>query len=189
MAISRDDLTGYVERELDADLARWFSDHPPADLEDEPVRPVEPFLARLAPAAATALAGFDRRVRSGTMPQFLDIYSWSYGFDFAANECGILDSDYTTELSDDDLYSIGADGGGNLHVMLTTGQVALWFHEEEVVEGGTRFDDLDTFLWSMVRYQAVRAGRLALSAVEDDFRALGQDGALCPEIGLLAYMR
>ncbi|WP_406230386.1 hypothetical protein [Nocardia sp. NBC_01009] len=111
------------------------------------------------------MAAFDRRVRSGRLPQFLDILSWCYGFDFAGNNCGIRDSDYITELTDDDVYSIGADGGGNLYVVLTNGLVAVWFHEEEVVEGGKRFDNLDVFLWSFVRYRAVRAGKLALLAM------------------------
>ncbi|MFQ6230867.1 hypothetical protein [Nocardia sp. NPDC002869] len=189
MPISRADLTGDIERDLDADLTRWFPDRPRVEIPRSAVRPVEPFLERLDPTAAAALAGFDRRVRSGTMPQFLDIYDWSYGFDFAANQCGLLDSDYRTELTDDDVYTLGADGGGNLYTMLTSGQVAIWFHEEEVLEGGTRFDDLDTFVWSQVRYQAVRAGELDPDPVADDFRALGQDGALAPEIGLPASLR
>ncbi|MFD6456205.1 hypothetical protein ACFWF3_36080, partial [Nocardia sp. NPDC060220] len=57
-----------------------------------------------------------------------------------------------------------------------------------VLEGGTRFDNLDVFLWSYVRYRAVRAGKLALSEVEADFAALGQDGALAEDLGLLSLM-
>ncbi|MGW1738186.1 hypothetical protein ACWCPQ_05185 [Nocardia sp. NPDC001965] len=189
MPITRAELSGYVESGLDADLARWFADRPRVEISAAEVRPVEPFLERLDPATASALAGFDRRVRSGTMPQFLDIYDWSYGFGFAANDCGLLDSDYRTELTDDDVYTIGADGGGNLYTVLTDGQVAIWFHEEEVLEGGTRFDDLETFLWSLVRYHAVRVGRLDPEPIAADFRALGQDGALAPELGLLASLR
>lgn len=187
MTVTPADLVGYTDRDLDADLARWFPDAPPVQIPDE-TRAVAPFLARLAPEHAAALDALDRRVRSGRMPQFLDIFDWSYGFDFAGNDCGILDSDYSTELTDADVYSIGADGGGNLYVVLTNGQVAVWFHEEEVVEGGTRFDNLDIFLWSFVRYRAVRAGKLELSAVEADFRALGQDGALAEDLGLLSYL-
>ncbi|MGV9839708.1 hypothetical protein ACWDUL_36680 [Nocardia niigatensis] len=188
MTLTPADLTGYTERDLDADLNRWFSDVPLVEVPEE-TRSVAAFLTRLAPADAAALEAFDRRVRSGRLPQFLDIFDWSYGFDFAGNDCGIRDSDYTTELSDDDVYSIGADGGGNLYVLLTNGQVAVWFHEEEVLEGGTRFDNLDVFLWSLVRYTAVRTGKLPLSAVEADFRALGQDGALEPNVGLLRLMK
>ncbi|MGX1774432.1 hypothetical protein ACWIGW_20120 [Nocardia brasiliensis] len=188
MPVSTADLVGYTERDLDADLARWFPAAPRVHVPEE-TRSVTTFLARLPPSDAAALSAFDRRVRSGLLPQFLDISDWSYGFDFAGNDCGILDSDYTTELTDDDVYSIGADGGGNLYVVLTNGQVAVWFHEEEVVEGGTRFDNLDVFLWSFVRYRAVRAGQLARSAVEADFLALGQDGALEPELGLLRLMK
>ncbi|AFU00493.1 hypothetical protein [Nocardia brasiliensis] len=188
MSVCTADLVGYTERDLDADLARWFPAAPRVQVPEE-TRSVTAFLARLAPSDAAALSAFDRRVRSGLLPQFLDIFDWSYGFDFAGNDCGILDSDYTTELTDDDVYSIGADGGGNLYVVLTNGQVAVWFHEEEVVEGGTRFDNLDVFLWSFVRYRAVRAGQLARSAVEADFLALGQDGALEPELGLLQLMK
>ena len=73
--------------------------------------------------------------------------------------------------------------------VLTNGQVGVWFHEEEVVEGGTRFDNLDVFIWSAVRYRAVREGRLDRAAVEADFLALGQDGALEPEVGMLKYMK
>ncbi|WP_433715200.1 hypothetical protein ACQP2U_14945 [Nocardia sp. CA-084685] len=188
MTLNLADLVGYTDRDLDTDLARWF---PAADLVQVPeeTRPVAPFLARLAAADAAALAAFDRRVRSGKLAQFLDIFDWSYGFDFAGNDCGIVDSDYTTELTDDDVYSIGADGGGNLYVVRTNGQVAVWFHEEEVLEAGTRFDNLDVFLWSFVRYRAVRAGKLALSDIEPDFLALGQDGALEPNLGLLSLMK
>lgn len=188
MTLTVADLFGYTDRELDTDLQRWFPDAEPVRIPPQ-TRPVAPFLTRLSPASAAALAAFDRRVRSGTMPQFLDVFDWSYGFDFAGNDCGILDSDYETELTDDDVYSIGADGGGNLFVVLANGQVAVWFHEEEVVEAGTRFDDLDVFLWSFVRYRAVRAGRLDRSAVEADFVALGQDGALEPNLGLLRLMK
>ncbi|MER7478035.1 hypothetical protein ABTX60_10285 [Streptomyces sp. NPDC126510] len=188
MPLTVDQLAGYVDRDLDADLARWFPDEPRVDIPAS-TRPVEPFLTRLPRAAATALAGFDRRVRSGTMPAgFLDIYDWSYGFDFAANDCQILDSDYETELSDDDVWSIGADGGGNYYVVLTNGRVAVWFHEEEVIEAQTQFDNLDVFLWSVIRYHAVRAGVLDLAAVEADFRALGQPGVLAGGTGLLASL-
>ncbi|QLY27993.1 hypothetical protein [Nocardia huaxiensis] len=188
MSITLADLSGYTDRDLDADLTRWFPDAEAVEIPAE-TRPVTAFLARLAPVDAAALAAFDRRVRSGRLPQFLDIFDWSYGFDFAGNDCTILDSDYSTELSDDDVYTIGADGGGNLYAVLTSGQVAVWFHEEEVLEEGTRFDNLDVFLWSYVRYRAVRAGKLALADVEADFRALGQDGALEPELGLLHLMK
>ncbi|QDY77667.1 hypothetical protein [Streptomyces qinzhouensis] len=188
MPLTVDQLAGYTDRGLDADLARWFPGEPPVRV---PVstRPVEPFLARLPHGAATALAGFDRRVRSGAMPQFLDIYDWSYGFDFEANGVGILDSDYETELSGDDVWSVGCDGGGNYYTVLTSGRVALWFHEEEVLEADTQYDNLDVFLWSAVRYRAVRAGALDLAAVEADFRSLGQPGVLAPELGLLASLR
>ncbi|MDR7166287.1 hypothetical protein J2W56_000005 [Nocardia kruczakiae] len=180
-------LIGYVASGLDADLSRWFPDAEPVVVPAQ-TRSATPFLARLAPTDAVALAALDARVRSGVMPQFLDIFDWSYGFDFAGNDCGILDADYTTELTDADVFSVGADGGGNLFCVLTNGQVALWLHEEEVLEGGTRFDHLDVFIWSFLRYRAVRAGRLELEAVEAGFRALGQDGALEPELGLLSHM-
>ncbi|MQY31367.1 hypothetical protein [Nocardia aurantia] len=188
MTLSLGDLAGYTDRDLDADLARWFSDAERVEVPAE-TRSVEPFLARLAPDDAAALAALDRRVRSGALPLFLDVFDWSYGFDFAGNDCRILDSDYETELTDDDVYSIGADGDGNYFCVLTTGEIAVWFHEEEVLEGGTRFDNLDVFLWSYVRYGAVRAGRLALAEVEADFRALGQDGALDEGLGLLSRMK
>jgi hypothetical protein len=190
VTLTVDDLNGYVERDLDADLARFFPDRPLIDdLDLAEVRPIEPFLQRLPEAAAASLAAFDRKVGAGTLRQFLDIADWSYGFDFAANECGILDSDYETALSDDDVYSIGADGSGSLYVVLTNGQVALWFHEEEVIEEHTRWDNLDVFLWSYVRYEAVREGTLTVADVEADFESLGQPGALEPELGLLTYLR
>ncbi|MGX1807969.1 hypothetical protein ACWIGI_19805 [Nocardia sp. NPDC055321] len=188
MPLSAADLIGYTDRALDTDLARWFPDAPLVDVPDE-TRPVAAFLDRLAPADAAALGALDDRVRSGRLPQFLDMYDWSYGFEFAENDCTILDSDYSTELSDEDVYPIGADGGGNLYVVLTNGQVAVWFHEEEVIEAETRFDNLDVFLWSYVRYAAVRAGALSRDAVEADFQALAQDGALHPELGLLRLMK
>ncbi|MGW2050336.1 hypothetical protein ACWCPF_34965 [Streptomyces sp. NPDC001858] len=187
MSLTVDQLAGYVDRDLDADLARWFPDEPRAEISAS-VRPVEPFLAKLPQHAATALAAFDRRVRSGTMADFTDIDDWSYGFDFEANDCDILDSDYATKLSSDDVWSLGADGGGNYYVVLTSGRIAVWFHEEQVIEADTQYDNLDVFVWSIVRYRAVRAGALDLAAVEADFRSLAQPGALAPEIGLLAYM-
>ncbi|MFJ3666787.1 hypothetical protein ACIPSE_10075 [Streptomyces sp. NPDC090106] len=188
MSLTLDDLVGYGERGLDADLARWFPDEPKVDF-PEPVRPVEPFLSKLSPEAATALAGFDRRVRSGALPGgFLDIHDWSYGFDFEANGCQVLDSDYETELPADDVWSLGADGGGNYYVVLPNGRIAVWFHEEEVIEADTQFDNLDVFLWSVVRYRAVRAGVLPLAEVEADFHALGQPGVLAEGTGLLASL-
>ncbi|MEU9334923.1 hypothetical protein AB0D49_17405 [Streptomyces sp. NPDC048290] len=184
MSLTVDQLTGYVERDLDADLARWFPGEPGVKLPEE-TRPVAPFLTRLPPTAATALAGYDRRARSGALPQRLDIFDWSYAFDFAGNDCRILDSDYETELSDDDVWSVGADGGGNYYVVLTNGRVAVWFHEEEVVEANTQFDTVDAFVWSLVRYHAVRAGALDLAEVEADFRSLAQPGVMNPGTGLL----
>lgn len=188
MTLTVADLAGYVERDLDADLARWFADAPRVDVGAD-ARPVEPFLARLEAGPAAALRAFDQKVRSGTLAQFLDIYDWSYAFDFAANECGITDSDYETVLSDDDVYSIGADGSANYYVVLTNGQVAVWFSEEEVLEGNTRFDNLDVFVWSAVRHRAVREGKLDRASVEADFVSLGQDGALDPDVGMLNYMK
>ncbi|WP_033342461.1 hypothetical protein [Catenuloplanes japonicus] len=188
MTLTVADLTGYVERDLDADLARWL---PGASAVSVPAdtRPVAPLAARMSPADAAALTGLDRRVRTGTFPQMLDMYDWSYGFDFEANDCGILDSDYETELTDDDVYALGADGDGNYYVVLENGQVAVWFHEEEVLEAGTRFDNLDVFLWHVVRCAAVRAGALTRADVEDDFRALAQDGALAEPFGLLHRLK
>ncbi|GLV87474.1 hypothetical protein Slala03_71630 [Streptomyces lavendulae subsp. lavendulae] len=186
MALTVDQLAGYIERGLDADLARWFPD---AERAAVPVtRPVGPFLARLPQAAASALAAFDRRVQAGTLPALLDVADWSYAFEFAANDCRILDTDYESELSDDDVWSLGADGGGNYFVVLADGRVALWFHEEEVIEAHTQFDDPDVFLWTLVRYHAVRTGALDLATVESDFRSLAQAGALAPEVGLLARL-
>lgn len=175
-------MTGYVESGLDADLARWFPDKERVGVPAS-TRPVAPFLTRLPPAAATAPAAFDRRVRSGAMARFFDIEDWSYAFEFEENGEAILDSDYETELSDDDVWSLGCDGGGNYYVVLTSGRVAVWFHEEQVIEAETRYDNLDVFLWSLVRYGAVRAGVLDLSDVEDDFRSLGQPGAQVPSGG------
>ncbi|MGV9311258.1 hypothetical protein ACWDR0_03575 [Streptomyces sp. NPDC003691] len=186
MPLTLEQLAGYIDRDLDGDLARWFPDGPRVGV-PEGTRPVAPFLAGLPPAAAAALAGYDRRVREGSLPARLDIHDWSYAFEFGANDCRILDSDYETELSDEDVWSIGADGGGNYYVVLASGRVAVWFHEEEVIEAGTQFDNLDVFVWSLVRYHAVRAGVLELAAVEADFQALGQPGALAP-LGLLASM-
>lgn len=188
MALTLADIAGYVDRDLDADLARWFASEPRVSLPAD-TRSVAPFLAKLPASAAASLAAFDRRVRSGEMADFLDIADWSYGFDFAANECTVLDSDYETELPGDGVWSLGADGGGNYFVVLASGRVALWFHEEQVIEGHTQFDDLDVFLWSAVRHRAVRRGVLDLAEVEEDFHALGQPGVLAPEVGLLAGLR
>lgn len=187
MSLTVDQLSGYVERELDADLARWFPDVPRAGLPAS-TRPVEDFLARLPQEARASLAGFDRRARSGALSEVLDIDDWSYGFDFAANGCRVLDSDYETELSGSDVWSVCADGGGNYYVVLASGRVAVWFHEEEVIEADTQYDNLDVFLWSVLRYHAIRAGALELADVEADFRSLGQPGVLAPEIGLLALL-
>ncbi|MFF0275734.1 hypothetical protein [Streptomyces sp. NPDC004330] len=187
MSLSVDQLAGYVERGLDDDLACWFPEAPPVEVPAS-TRPVGPFLGRLPQHAATALAAFDRKVRSGGMRQCLDVFDWSYAFDFAANGCTVLDGDYTTELGDEEVWSLGADGGGNLYVLRTDGRVSVWFHEEEVLEEGTGFDTLDAFVWSAVRFRAVRAGVLDLATVEADFRSLAQPGALAPGIGLLASM-
>jgi hypothetical protein len=188
VTITLDDLIGYVERDLDADLARWFPGQEPVRVPAD-TRTVEHLLDRLPPAGAAALTGFDRRVRAGRIPAVFDIADWSYGFAFAANDCGITDGVDDAELTDDDVFTIAADGGGNLWTVLPNGQVAVWFHEEEVLEDGTRFDNLDVFLWSLVRYYAVRAGVLDRAEVEAGFLALGQDGALAPEIGLMAGLR
>ncbi|MFE9787710.1 hypothetical protein ACFYO7_20245 [Nocardia salmonicida] len=95
-------LVGYTDRGLDADLARRLSDESEPVVVSAETRSVEPFLEKLGPVDAAALAAFDRRVRSGRLPQFLDIFDWSYAFDFAGNGCKILDADYTTELTDED---------------------------------------------------------------------------------------
>ncbi|WP_329101042.1 hypothetical protein OG792_19965 [Micromonospora sp. NBC_01699] len=71
---------------FEADLARWFPDRPAIKLTTS-VRPVAQFLARLSQRDAAALEGFDRRVRSGTLPWVLDIGDDSYDFPFAANDC------------------------------------------------------------------------------------------------------
>ncbi|MFF5234321.1 hypothetical protein [Dactylosporangium sp. NPDC000521] len=187
MSATVEQLSGYGDDGFEGDLARWFPDRPPVEV-PAGTRPVEPFLARLPRDAAAALAAFDRRVRSGTLPWVVDVSEYSYGFDFAGNECEILDSDYATRLTDDDVWSIAADGGGNLYVMLTNGRIAVWFHEEQVIEGHTQFDNLDVFLYSIVRYQAARSGVLDRAAVAEELRALGQPGVLAPEVGLLAYL-
>ncbi|MFF3020632.1 hypothetical protein [Streptomyces sp. NPDC057939] len=184
MALTVDQLAGYIERDLDADLTRWFPDAERTAVPD--ARPIGPFLARLPHAAASALAAFDRRVRAGTLPALLDVADWSYAFEFAANDCRILDTDYENELSDADVWSLGADGGGNYFVVLADGRVALWFHEEEVIEAQTQFDDPDVFLWTLVRHHAIRTGVLNPATIESDVRSLAQAGALAPEVGLLA---
>ncbi|MEU7820327.1 hypothetical protein [Catellatospora sp. NPDC049133] len=71
MTLTLDHLAGYVDRDLDADLAHWYADAPTVRIPAE-VRAVEPFLAKLPPLAAAVLSAFDRRGRSGAMPQFLN---------------------------------------------------------------------------------------------------------------------
>ncbi|KUL30825.1 hypothetical protein [Actinoplanes awajinensis] len=176
MALQPADLTGYVTRDLDADLARWLAGEPRVTL-PAAVALVTPFLSLLPASDAAALAGFDSRVRSGALPQFLDVYDWSYGFDFAANDCAVHNAEQ--------VWSLGADGGGNLYCVLPDGEIGIWFHEEELIEDGTRFDNLDVFLWSAVRYRAIQLGVLALADVRDDFVSLGQGGVLHPELGLI----
>ncbi|MCF2526509.1 hypothetical protein [Yinghuangia soli] len=188
MSLTLAGLTGYIDRDLDADLARWFPDAPRVDVPAE-TPPIAPFLAKLPAEAATALAAFDRRVRSGDLAYFLDIEDWSYAFDFEDNGCQILDTDYETEIPSEDVWSLGADGGGNYYVVLTDGRVALWFHEEEVIEADTHFDTVDAFVWSLVRYRAIRNGALALADVEADFHSLAQPGVLAPQLGLLATLK
>ncbi|WP_327006636.1 hypothetical protein OHA72_04760 [Dactylosporangium sp. NBC_01737] len=107
MSPTLDRLAGYGDRDFDADLARWFPDRPPVRTAG-PIRPVEPFLARLPQDAAAALAAFDRRVRSCVLPWVVDVSDHSYGFDFAGNDCEILDSDYATHLTDD-VWSVEED--------------------------------------------------------------------------------
>ncbi|GAA2708132.1 hypothetical protein ACFY2R_27255 [Micromonospora olivasterospora] len=60
MTLNLDGLTGYVERDLDADPARWFTGRPTVTVPAE-TRPGAPFLDRLPPSGAAALAAFDRR--------------------------------------------------------------------------------------------------------------------------------
>ncbi|HWS36560.1 MAG TPA: hypothetical protein VN408_27970 [Actinoplanes sp.] len=188
MTLTPDDLIGYVERDLDADIARWFPDAGRAEV-PAGTRSIDHLTGRLPASGAAALAAFDQRVRAGAIPGVFEIADWSYGFDFAGNECSILDSDYETEVSDDDVFSLAADGGGNLWTLLVNGQVAVWFHEEGVLEADTRFDHLDVFVWSLIRYYAVRAGVLPRTAVEADFLALNQGGMVHPESGLLTYLK
>lgn len=187
MPVKIEELAGYIEHGLDDDLQRWFPDAPRVEVPAS-TPPVAPFLARLPPDAAAALAAFDRRARSGAMAEFMDIDEDVYGFDFYANDCQILDTDYETQIPGEDIWSLAADGGGNHYVVLPSGRVAVWFHEEEVIEADTQYDNLDVFMWCLVRYRAVRTGVLDLASVEPDFRALAQPGALAPEIGLLAYL-
>ena len=56
------------------------------------------------------------------------------------------------------------------------------------VRSGVMPPFLDMFVWSFLRYRAVRAGRRDVDAADADFRALGQDGALEPQLGLLRLM-
>ncbi|GAA1591186.1 hypothetical protein [Actinoplanes couchii] len=188
MTLTPDDLIGYVERDLDADIARWFPDAGRAEVPAD-TRPIDYLVGRLPASGAAALAAFDQRVRAGAIPDVFEIADWSYAFGFAANECEILDSDYETEVADDDVFSLVADGSGNLWTLLANGQVALWFHEEYVLEADTRFDHLDVFVWSLIRYYAVRRGVLSLDEVEADFLALNQGGMVFPETGLLATLK
>jgi hypothetical protein len=57
MPITVDQLTGYGERDLDADLARWFPERPTVQLTTA-IRPVAPFAARLPPDAGAALEAY-----------------------------------------------------------------------------------------------------------------------------------
>ncbi|SDT79865.1 hypothetical protein [Actinoplanes derwentensis] len=188
MTLTPDDLIGYVERDLDADIARWFPDAERAEVPVE-TRSIDRLVGLLPASGAAALTAFDQRVRVGRVPAVFDVSDWSYGFDFAGNDCGIVAADYETEISGDDVFTLAADGSGNLWTLLADGQVAVWFHEEEVLEEGTRFDHLDVFLWSLVRYHAVRQGRLSLAEVKADFLALGQGGMVAPELGMLTYLK
>lgn len=56
MTLTVADLAGYVERHLDADLARWFPDAERVSVGAD-ARPVAPFLGRL-PAASAVEADF-----------------------------------------------------------------------------------------------------------------------------------
>ncbi|WP_405503203.1 hypothetical protein OG501_37580 [Streptomyces niveus] len=153
MALTVGQLAGYVDRDLDADLGRWFPSEPCVDIPAS-TRSVEPFLAKLRTT---------QRPRWPVSTSRSDREPWR-GFS-----------------------SIGCDGASNYYVVLTSGRVAVWLHEEQVIEAHTQFDNLDVFLWSVVRSHAVRAGALDLAAVEPDFRSLGQPGVLAPKLGLLAH--
>ncbi|MEV6348397.1 hypothetical protein [Actinoplanes sp. NPDC051851] len=179
MPLNLDDLSGYTVTALAADLDRWFADEERVDVGSD-IRPVTDFLQLLPSADAAALAAFDTLVRSGRLAQFMDVYDWSYGFDFAANDCAVHGAEH--------VWALAADGSSNLYVVLPDGSIRIWFHEEETLEEGTGFDNLDVFLWTMVRYRATLDGSLELAEVEDDLRALGQPGVLHAELGLLASL-
>jgi hypothetical protein len=178
MPIKLKDLEGYVERDMDADTAKWFADAERVSIADSIV-PVAPFLKTLPKHAATTLASFDAKIRGGKFPAIpcLDIMDdWTYGFDFVKNGVEVIDGDGNDVASK--VWSLALDGGGNHYIQLTNGKVAIWFHEESSIEEHTQFDNLDVFLWSMIRLGAVRKKKLAKQDIANDFEILAQPGAL-----------
>lgn len=181
MSTNLAELTGYVEQDLDADLAYWFPGERPVSIAST-IRPVEPFLARLPVDAARALESLDRKVRGGTLTAIptLDIAEdWSYGFDFIANGVELFHEDDEDETDvAGEVWCLGLDGDGNQYVVLASGRVALWNHEEGVIERDSQFNSIDVFLWTMVRVSALRAGILRYADIEPEFNALGQQAPL-----------
>ncbi|MFE0703995.1 hypothetical protein [Streptomyces sp. NPDC058872] len=186
LPVTADRLSGYTERDLDGDLARWF---PRLERMSPVVRQVSPFLAKLPPDAARALVSFDTRVRSGQMPNFID-ENWpegDYGFDFRAEGAeDLLAGNPEEAVSADDVWPLGVDGGGNRYLMMTNGRVMAWDHSGGV-EGyeWSGFSSMDVFLWAMVRYRAVVTGVLPADEVRADFVAMGEPGISNPVLGLL----
>jgi hypothetical protein len=151
MPITLKDLEGYIERDMDADTAKGFADAEPVSLAASIV-PVAPFLRTLPKHAATSLASFDAKIRGGKFPTIpcLDIMDdCTYGFDFVKNGVEVLDTDRNEVAS-----------------------------EESSIEDHTQFDNLDVFLWSMIRLGAVRKKKLAKKDIANDFETLAQPGAL-----------
>lgn len=178
MPLSLSQIDGYVERGLDADAAKWFADAARVSIADS-IPPVNAFAAKLPAKASKSLLAFDAKVRGGKFPTVpcLDIMDdWTYGFDFVKNGVEVLDGDGNDVAAD--VWTLALDGGGNHYLQLPNGKVAVWNHEESSIEDHTQFEDLDVFLWSMLRLGAVRAKKLAKADIAGDFEALAQPGAL-----------
>jgi len=175
--VKSSDLNGYIERGLDADLARWFPDAAKVQVAAT-VQPVGPFLQTLPTRASSALRELDEKVRSGTMPSvwLLEMVGdASYGFDFVAKGAKVLDEEQDNIAKN--VWSLGCDGRGNYYVLKQDGRVATWYPTDgDKLDANAQFASLDAFMWAKVRRAAVNAKKLTQAELDADLASLADPG-------------
>ena len=163
-----EELEGYVITELLDDLEHLYPDEVGYDefFNDPP--PLIDWIDRVEADARPIIEHLHEIFVTAQFPFLSMLNIAQYGFDFEEN--GLL-----TDEDHENYLALTCDDYGDMYLLeLDTGLVVSYGCDEDILRNDETFDNLDVFLWIMIRLNSVLEGVLDLDDVEGDIEELDQ---------------